>query len=191
MVKTWGCHQSINIHKWGFTDPWKGSLMMVGWLYFSMPCDDDGTYGMDTVYLDSFPPVFPVMAWCPRVFLGDMLGLPGANDEDRPRHRWWGTLVQHGSCGAQNPKDSFAAARLREEQGRLETYAGVAPSHSSILLLQLRTHRAGALWKESALGFLCVFFWAPFLSFFNDFCDEEVSVSISSMAPQVSFFQTQ
>lgn len=96
-----------SIHKWGFTDPWKGSLMMVGWLYFSMPCDDDGTYGMDTVYLDSFPPGFPSHGVMPTCFFGIFWRLPGANDEDRPRHRWWGTLVQHGSCGAPNPKDSL------------------------------------------------------------------------------------
>ena len=44
----------------------------------------------------------------------------------------------------------------------------------------------GTLERE-CLG-IFVFFWAPF---FNDFCDQEVSVSISSMALQVSFFQTQ
>ena len=175
-----------SIHKWGFTDPWKGSLMMVGWLYFSMPCDDDGTYGMDTVYLDSFPPRFSQSWRDAHVFFWDLLEIA--------RSQWWRsaeaplvgyvgpTWVMWGS-----ESQRFAAApRLREEQGRLETYAGVAPSHSSILLLQLRTHRAGALWKESALGFL-FFFLAPF---FNDFCDQEVSVSISSMALQVSFFQT-
>ena len=49
------------------------------------------------------------------VFFGDLLGLPGANDEDRPRHRWWGTLVQHGSCGAQNPKDSLHPGSARNK----------------------------------------------------------------------------
>jgi hypothetical protein len=53
------------------------------------------------------PPGFPSHGVMPTCFFGIFWRLPGANDEDRPRHRWWGTLVQHGSCGAPNPKDSL------------------------------------------------------------------------------------
>lgn len=135
-----------------------------------------------------FPPSFPSHGVMPTFFFGGYLGIA--------RSQWWRsaeaslvgyigpTWVMWGSESlgfirrSQAPRGTRQIGDLCWSCPQSQQHTTAATSDTSCW---------GTLERE-CLGIFVFFFWAPF---FNDFCDQEVSVSISSMAPQVSFFQTQ